>query len=159
LVAAILLPVAAGVVTWYGVRAWQDDRRSAHVAAATRLIEDGARRFDSSAWRQAARARLASLGISAQVLAAGNHRKGVVFAAGSTPSAESIKSPASSPKTLKLPPGYFGTLGVPGLNSGSRLVAALLAGIGMFVALLTAFSLLARRWVVRPLAALSEGVD
>jgi signal transduction histidine kinase len=161
LVSAILLPVAIGVATWYGVRVWQEDRRSAHVAAATKLIEDGARRFDSPSWRRAARSRLGSLGIGAQVVVAGNHRKGVVFAAGVDASADSLKFPASSQKTraLKLPPGYFGALRVPGLNSSSRWDAALLAGIGTFVALLTAFSLLARRWVVRPLAALSEAAD
>jgi signal transduction histidine kinase len=161
LVAAILLPVAIGVATWYGVRVWQEDRRSAHVAAATKLVEGGVRWFDSPAWRRAARARLDSLGIGAQVVVAGKHRKGIVFAAGFDPSAGSLKSPTSSQKTpaLDLPPGYFGELVVPGLNSSSRWVAALLAGIGTVVVLLTAFSLLARRWVVRPLAALSEAVD
>ena len=161
LVAAILLPVAIGVATWYGVRVWQEDRRSAHVATATKLIEGGVRWFDSPAWRRAARARLDSLGIGAQVAVAGKHRKGIVFAAGFDPSAGSVKSPTSSQKTpaLKLPPGYFGELLVPGLNGSSRWVAALLAAIGTVVALLTAFSLLARRWIVRPLAALSEAVD
>ncbi len=161
LVAAILLPVAVGVATWYGVRVWQDDRRSAHVAAATKLIEGGVRWFDSPAWRRTARARLDSLGIGAQVVVAGKHRKGIVFAAGFDPSAGSVKSPANSQKTpaLRLPPGYFGELLVPGLNGSSRWIAALLAAIGTVVALLTAFSLLARRWVVRPLAALSEAVD
>jgi signal transduction histidine kinase len=161
LVAGVVLPVAVGVATWYGVRHWQDDRRSAHVAAATKLIEGGARWFDSPAWRRTARARLDSLGIGAQVVVAGKHRKGIVFAAGLDPSAGSVKSPTSSQKTpaLKLPPGYFGELLVPGLNGSSRWLAALLAGIATFVALLTAFSLLARRWVVRPLAALSEAVD
>jgi signal transduction histidine kinase len=161
LVAAILLPVAIGVATWYGVRVWQDDRRSAHVAAATKLIEGGVRWFDSPAWRRAARGRLDSLGIGAQVVVAGKHRKGIVFAAGFDASADSVKSPTSSQKTpaLELPPGYFGELLVPGLNNSSRWVAALLAGIGTVVVLLTAFSLLARRWVVRPLAALSEAVD
>jgi signal transduction histidine kinase len=161
LVAGILLPVAVGVATWYGVRVWQDDRRSAHVAAATKLIEGGVRRFDSPAWRRAARARLASLGIGAQVVVAGNHRKGVVFTAGFDSSAGSVKSPANSQKTpaLELPPGYFGALLVPGLNGSSRWIAALLAALATVVALLTAFSLLARRWVVRPLAALSEAVD
>ena len=161
LIAAILLPVATGVATWYAVRVWQEDRRSAHVAAATKLIEDGVGRFGSPAWRRAARARLDSLGIGAQVAAAGNHRKGVVFAAGVDPSAGSLKSPTSSRKSpaLDLPPGYFGELLVPGLNSSSRWVAALLAAIGTFVALLAAFSLLARRWVVRPLVALGDEVD
>jgi signal transduction histidine kinase len=161
LVAAILLPVAVGVATWYGVRVWQDDRRSAHVAAATKLIEGGVRWFDSPAWRRTARARLDSLGIGAQVVVAGKHRKGIVFADGFDPSAGSVKSPTSSQKTpaLRLPPGYFGELRVPGLNGSSRWIAALLAAIGTVVALLTAFSLLARRWVVRPLAALSEAVD
>jgi signal transduction histidine kinase len=161
LVAAILLPVAIGAVTWYGVRAWQEDRRSAHVAAATQLIDDGVRRFDSPAWSRTARARLDSLGIGAQVVAAGEHRKGIVFAAGFDASARSLKAPTSSQKTpaLDLPPGYFGELVVPGLNNSSRWVAALLAGIGTVVVLLSAFSLLARRWVVRPLAALSEAVD
>jgi signal transduction histidine kinase len=161
LVAGVVLPVAVGVATWYGVRHWQDDRRSAHVAAATKLIEGGARWFDSPAWRRTARARLDSLGIGAQVVVAGKHRKGIVFAAGSDASAGSVKSPTSSQKTpaLRLPAGYFGELLVPGLNGSSRWLAALLAGIGTFVALLMAFSLLARRWVVRPLAALSEAVD
>jgi signal transduction histidine kinase len=161
LVAGVLLPVAIGVATWLGVRSWQEARRSAHVAAATKLIEDGAGRFDSPAWQRAARDRLHSLGIGAQVVFAGAHTKGVVFATGLDPSAESLKSPESSQKTpaLKLPPGYFADFVVPGLNSSSRWVAALLAGIGTFVALLTAFSLLARGWVVRPLAALSEAVD
>jgi signal transduction histidine kinase len=161
LVAAILLPVAVGVATWYGVRVWQDDRRSAHVAAATKLIEGGVRWFSSPAWRRTARARLDSLGIGAQVVVAGKHRKGIVFATGFDPSAGSVKSPTSSQKTpaLRLPPGYFGELLVPALNSSSRWIAALLAAIGTVVALLTAFSLLARRWVVRPLAALSEAVD
>lgn len=161
LVAGVLLPVAIGAATWFGVRHWQEDRRSAHVAAATRLIEDGVRRFDSPAWRRAARGRLNSLGIGAQVVAAGEHRKGIVFAAGFDASARSLKSPSNSRKTpaLDLPPGYFGELLVPGLNNSSRWVAALLAGIGTVVVLLTAFSLLARRWVVRPLAALGEAVD
>ncbi len=160
-VAAILLPVAIGVVTWYGVRVWQEGRRSAHFAAATKLIEDGVGRFDSPAWRRAARARLDSLGIGAQVVVAGRHRKGIVFAAGFDASAGSLKSPTSSRKTpaLELPPGYFGELLVPGLNGSSRWLAALLAAIGTVVVLLTAFSLLARRWVVRPLAVLSEAVD
>jgi signal transduction histidine kinase len=153
--------VAIGAATWYGVRHWQEDRRSAHVAAATKLIEDGARWFDSPAWRRKTRARLDSLGIGAQVVVAGRHRKGIVFAAGFHASAGSLKSPTSSQKTpaLDLPPGYFGELLIPGLNSSSRWVAALLAGIGTVVVLLTAFSLLAGRWVVRPLAALSEVVD
>jgi signal transduction histidine kinase len=161
LVAAILLPVTIGVATWYGVRVWQDDRRSAHVAAATKLIEGGVRWFDSPAWRRAARARLDSLGVGAQVVVAGRHRKGIVFAAGFDASTGSVKSPTNSQKTpaLRLPPGYFGELLVPGLNNSSRWVAALLAGIGTVVVLLTVFSLLARRWVVRPLAALSEAVD
>jgi signal transduction histidine kinase len=161
LVAAILLPVAVGVATWNGVRVWQDDRRSAHVAAATKVIEGGVRWFDSPAWRRTARARLDSLGIGAQVVVAGKHRKGIVFAAGFDPSGGSVKFPTSSQKTpaLRLPPGYFGELLVPGLNGSSRWIAALLAAIGTVVALLTAFSLLARRWVVRPLAALSEAVD
>jgi signal transduction histidine kinase len=161
LVAAILLPVTIGVATWYGVRVWQDDRRSAHVAAATNLIEGGVRWFDSPAWRRTARARLDSLGVGAQVVVAGKHRKGIVFAVGFDASAGSVKSPTNSQKTpaLKLPAGYFGELLVPGLNNSSRWVAALLAGIGTVVLLLTAFSLLARRWVVRPLAALSEAVD
>jgi hypothetical protein len=161
LVAAILLPLTLGTAMWFGVRHWQDDRRSAHVAAATKLIEDGVGRFDSPAWRRSARARLDSLGIGAQVVVARPGTKGVVFTAGSGASAETLKSPAGSRKTpaLKLPRGYFAALVVPGLNGSSRWLAALLAAIGTFVALLTAFSLLARRWVVRPLAALSEAVD
>jgi signal transduction histidine kinase len=160
-VAAILLPLTLGTAMWFGVRHWQDDRRSAHVAAATKLIEDGVGRFDSPAWRRSARARLDSLGIGAQVVVARPGTKGVVFTAGSGTSAETLKSPAGSRKTpaLKLPRGYFAALVVPGLNGSSRWLAALLAAIGTFVALLTAFSLLARRWVVRPLAALSEAVD
>jgi signal transduction histidine kinase len=161
LVAAILLPVAIGTATWYGVRQWQDDRRSAHVAAARKLIEDGVGRFDSPARRRAARARLDSLGIGAQIAVARPGTKGVVFTAGSGASTEELKSPAGSRKTpaLELPGGYFATLVVPGLNGSSRWLAALLATIGTFVALLAAFSLLARRWVVRPLTALSEAVD
>ena len=160
LVAGVLLPVAIGAATWFGVRQWQQDRRSAHVAAASKLIVDGVGRFDSPAWRRPARGRLDSLGIGARVVVAGNHRKGVIFAAGFGPSAENLKSPASSRELhLDLAPGYFADLLVPRLNSSSRWVAALLAAIGTFVALLTAFSLLARRWVVRPLAALSGAVD
>jgi signal transduction histidine kinase len=160
LVAGVLLPVAIGAATWFGVRQWQQDRRSAHVAGATKLIEAGVGRFDSPAWRRAARGRLDSLGIGARVVVAGNHRKGVVFAAGFGPSDEKLKSPASS-RDLHLDPapGYFADLLVPRLNSSSRWVAALLAAMGTFVALLTAFSLLARRWVVGPLAALSGAVD
>ncbi len=161
LVAAILLPVAIGAATWYGVRQWQEDQRSAHVATARKLIEDGLGRFDSPAWRRTARARLDSLGIGAQVAVARPGTKGVVFTAGSGASAEELKSPAGSRKSpaLELPRGYFATLVVPGLNGSSRWLAALLAAIGTFVAVLTAFSLLARRWVVRPLIALSEAVD
>jgi signal transduction histidine kinase len=161
LVAGGLLPVAIGVTTWFGVRQWQEERRSAHVAAATKLIEHGVGRFDSPAWRRGARARLDSLRIGAQVVVARPGTKGVVFTAGSGASAETLKSPAGSRKTpaLKLPRGYFAALVVPGLNGSSRWLAALLAAIGTFVALLAAFSLLARRWVVRPLGALSEAVD
>ena len=161
LVAAILLPVAIGVATWYGVRVWQDDRRSAHVAAARKLIEDGVGRFDSPAWRRTARARLDSLGIGAQVVVARPGTKGVVFTAGSGASAATLKSSAGAADNprLELPQGYFAALVATGLNNSSRWVAALLAAIGTFVALLTAFSLLARRWVVRPLAALSDAVD
>jgi signal transduction histidine kinase len=160
LVAGVLVPVAIGAATWYGVRHWQKDRRSAHVATATKLIEDGVGRFDSPAWRRTARVRLASLGIGARVGVAGNHRKGVVFTAGFGASAERLKSPPSRREmALELPQGYFADLLVPGLNRSSRWVAALLAAIGTFVALLTVFSLLARRWVVQPLAALSEAVD
>jgi signal transduction histidine kinase len=158
LVAAVVLPLAIGAATWFGVRHWQKDQRSAHVTAARKLIEDGVGRFDSPAWRRSARGRLDSLGIGAQVVVAGN--QGVVFTAGFAASAETLKSPASSRElALELPAGYFADLHVPGLNSSSRWVAALVAAIGTFVALLTAFSLLARRWVVRPLAGLSEAVD
>jgi signal transduction histidine kinase len=160
LVAGVLLPVAIGVVTWFGVRHWQQDRRTAHIAAARKLIEDGVGRFDSPAWRRTARGRLDSLGIGARVGVAGNQRKGVVFTAGSGASAENLKSPSSArERDLQLPQAYFATLFVPALNSSSRWVAALLAAIGTFVVLLMAFSLLVRRWVVRPLAALSEAAD
>ena len=161
LVAAVLLPVAIGTATWFGVRTWQDDRRNAHVAAATKLIEDGVGRFDSPAWQRMARGRLDSLGIGAQVVFAGAHTKSAVFTSGFGLPADRIKFPPRSAKTpaLELPPGYFGTLQVPGLNSGSRWDAALLAGIATFLVLLAAFSLLTRRWVVRPLAALGEAVD
>jgi signal transduction histidine kinase len=160
LVAGVLLPVAIGAATWFGVRHWQKDRRSAHVAAATKLIQDGVGRFDSPAWRRTARARLDSLEIGARIAVARPGTKGVVFTGGFNASAKKLKS-LSSPDTpaLKLPQGYFAALAVPGLNGSSRWVAALLAGIGTVVVLLTAFSLLARRWVVRPLAALSEAVD
>jgi mannose-6-phosphate isomerase-like protein (cupin superfamily) len=67
LLAAVLLPLAIGAATWFGVRQWQQDRRSAHVAAATKLIEDGVGRFDSPAWRRNARRRLDTLGIGAQI--------------------------------------------------------------------------------------------
>jgi signal transduction histidine kinase len=156
LLAGVLLPVAIGAATWFGVRHWQKDRRSAHVATATKLIEDGVGRFDSPAWRRTARARLDSLDIGAQIIVARPGTKGVVFDA----SAKKLQSHASQDTlALKLPPSYFANLAIPGLNGSSRWVAALLAGIGTLVALLAAFSLLARRWVVRPLAALSEAVD
>jgi signal transduction histidine kinase len=159
LVAGILLPVAIGAATWFGVRHWQENRRSAHVVAATKLIEDGVGRFDSPAWRRTARARLDSLGIGAQVgVARPGITKGVIFTGGL---AQKLKSLADSRDALaiKLPSGYFAQLVVPGSNRSSRSVAALLASIGTFVALLTAFSLLVRRSVVRPLVALSDAVD
>jgi signal transduction histidine kinase len=156
LVAGVLLPVAIGAATWFGVREWQKDRRSAHVAAARKLIEDGVGRFDAPAWRRSARARLDSFGIGAQVVVARPGMKGIVFDA-SAKKLKSLDSPGAL--ALKLPQAYFASLAIPGLNGSSRWVAALLAGIGTLVALLTAFSLLARRWVVRPLAALSEAVE
>jgi signal transduction histidine kinase len=161
LVAAVVLPLAIGVATWFGVRRWQGDQRSAHLTAASKLIEDGVGRFDSPTWRRTARARLDSLGIGAQVLVARPGTKGVVFTAGSGASAATLKSTAGSADKprLELPQGYFASLVVPGLNGSSRWVAALLAAIGTFVALLTALSLLARRWIVRPLAGLSGAVD
>jgi signal transduction histidine kinase len=161
LVAAVLLPVAIGAATWFGVRHWQVGQRSAHVAAATRLLEDGVGRFDSPAWRRTARARLGSVGIGVQVVYARPGSKGVAFTLGLAASGVSLKSPGLSRDAprLALPHGYFATLLVPGLNGSSRWVAALLAAIAMFVALLTAFSLLVRGWVVRPLAALSGAVD
>jgi signal transduction histidine kinase len=74
--------------------------------------------------------------------------------------AEKLKSADSrDAPTLELGSGYFANLAVPGLNRSSRSVAALLAAIGAFVALLIAFSLLVRRSVVRPLVALGEAVD
>jgi signal transduction histidine kinase len=156
LVAVVLLPVTIGASTWFGVRHWQEDRRRAHVAAATKLIEDGVGRFHSSAWRRTARARLDSFEIGAQIVVARPGKKGVVFDA----SAKKLGSRASKDTvTLKLPPGYFAALAIPGLNGSSRWVAALLAGIGTLMVLLTAFSLLARRWLVRPLVALSEAVE
>jgi signal transduction histidine kinase len=160
LLAAVLLPVAIGAGTWFGVRHWQQDRRSAHVAAARKLIEDGVGRFDSPAWRRTARGRLDSLRIGARIAVARPGAKGIVFTGGFDASAKKLKS-LDSPDALalELPRGYFADLAVPGLNGSSRWVAALLAGIGTVVALLTAFSLLARRWVVRPLAALSDAVD
>jgi signal transduction histidine kinase len=153
--------VAIGAATWFGVRHWQKDRRSAHVAAATKPIESGVGRFDSPAWRRKSRGRLDSLGVGAEVVVARPGTKRVVFTAGSDASAGKLESSARSRDTLalKLPSGYFATLVVPGLNSSSRWVAALLAGIGTVVALLTAFSLLTRRLVVLPLAALSEAVE
>src|SRR6266536_1531000 len=62
------------------------------------------------------------------------------------------------------PPALASTRSESALRSPSRVriqraSSSLLAGIGTFVALLAAFSLLARRWVVRPLTALSEAVD
>jgi signal transduction histidine kinase len=161
LAAAVVLPPAIGAATWFGVRRWQEDQRSAHIAAATKLIQDGVGRFDSPAWRRSARARLGSLGIGAQVAVARPGTKGVVFTAGFGASAATLGSPAGSADkpSLELSQGYSAALVAPGLNSGSRWVAALLAAIGTFVALLAAFSLLARRWVVRPLAALSGAVD
>ena len=157
LVAGLLVPVAIGAATWFGVRLWQQDQRGAHVAAAKKLIEGGVGRFDSPSWRRTARSRLDSLGTGAQVAVARPGVKGVVFTTLFDASSESRKSAFRS-RDLTLPHGYFAALVVPGLNSSSRWVAALLAGIGTILALLTAFSLLARQWVVRPLAALSEAV-
>jgi signal transduction histidine kinase len=154
LAAGVLLPVAVGVVTWFGVRDWQADRRSAHVAAAKGLIENGVGRFDSPSWRRAARRRLDSLGIGAQVVVAHPGAKGVAFTGGLAEKPNSRDGPR-----VKLPQGYFASLVVPGLNRSSRSVAALLAGIATAVALLMVFSLLVRRWVVRPLATMSEAVD
>jgi signal transduction histidine kinase len=160
LVAVVVLPPAIGAATWFGVRHWQEERLSAHVAAATKLLEGGVGRFDSPGWRRTARARLDSLGIGAQVVVARpGITKGIAFTSGVDPSARKLKSQGSSREALKLPQGYFAALAVPGLNGSSRWVAALVAGIGTVVALLAVFSLLARRWVVRPLAALSEAVD
>jgi signal transduction histidine kinase len=161
LVAGVVLPLAIGAATWFGVRRWEEDQRSAHVAAARKLIEDGVGRFDSSAWRRAARARLDSLGVGAQVIVARPGTKGVVFTAGFDAPAATLKTSSGSAHKphLELPQGYFGALVAHGLDRSSRWVAALLAAIGTFVALLTTFSLLARRWVVRPLGALSSAVD
>jgi signal transduction histidine kinase len=161
LVSAVVLPLATGAATWFGVRQWQKDQRSAHVAAARKLIEGGVGRFDSPAWRRTARRRLDSLGVGARVGVARPGTKGVVFTAGSGASAATLNSATGSAEKppLELPQGYVAALVAPELNSSSRWVAALLAAIETFVALLTAFSLLARRWVVRPLAALSGAVD
>ncbi len=157
LVAAVVLPLAIGAATWFGVRQWQRDQRSAHVRAAKTLIEDGVGRFDSPAWRRTARGRLDSLGIGAQVVVARPGAKGVVFTAGARASAAALDSPDKP--SFELPQGYVAAFVAPGLNGSSRWVASLLAAIGTFVALLTAFSLLARLWIVQPLAALSGAVD
>jgi signal transduction histidine kinase len=58
-----------------------------------------------------------------------------------------------------LPQGYVADVVASGLNDSSRWFAVLLAAIVTFMALLMAFSLLAQRWVVWPLAALSGAVD
>ena len=149
LVAAVVLPLAIGAATWFGVRQWQKDQRSAHVADARKLIRDGVGRFDSPAWRRTARRRLDSLGIGAQVVVARPGAKGVVFTGGLAEKLKSVAGSGNKPP-LGLPRGYFAALVVPGLNRASRTVAALLAGIAAAVALLTAFSFLVRRWVVRP---------
>jgi signal transduction histidine kinase len=167
LLAGVVFPLLAGVGTWFAVERWQTDRRAAHVRAAEQLLRGGRGHYEEADWRRSADARFRSLGIGLFLGRADPYRKSLAYTS-SNVSAEDLKRKLARAKTestseeLKLPSGravYVATLLVPPLNKTTRLLAALLAGIGVLGVVLAVLSLLVGRWIVRPLRRLNEYVE
>jgi signal transduction histidine kinase len=167
LLAGVVLPLLVGVGTWFAVERWQSDRRAAHVRTAERLLHGGRGRYDEAAWRRSVDERFRSLGIGLLLARADPYRKSLVYTAGNV-DAQALKRKLARAKAeptteeLKLPSGgavYVATLLVPPLNRTTRLLAALLAGIGVLGVVLAVLSLLVGRWIVRPLRRLNEYVE
>src|SRR5262249_38239053 len=163
LLAGVLLPVLVGVGTWFAVERWQIDKRAAHVRAAEQLLDRGRNHFEDAAWRRSADAQFGSWGIGLFLGRAEPGKKSVAYTTGNL-GAENLKKALARGKAdytteeLELPSReavYVATLLIPTLNKTTRLLAALLAGIGVVLVLL---SLLIGRWIVGPLRRLNDYV-
>jgi signal transduction histidine kinase len=111
---------------------------------------------------------LPAWGIGLYLGAAGRHEKALIYATSNISPVELKKQLSGAPKAnyttedLTLPSRdvvYNATLLIPPLNKTTRLLAALLAGIGVLGAVLVLLSLLVGRWLVRPLRRLNEYVE
>ena len=167
LLAGVFLPLLVGIGTWFGVERWQIDQRAAHVRAAEQLLRGGQDHFEEAAWRRSADAKFGSWGIGLFLGRAEPYEKSLAYTTGNV-GPEDLKKALASGKPgytteeLKLPSGdtiYVATLLIPPLNKTTRLLAALLAGIGVLGVVLALLSLLVGRWIVGPLRRLNEYVE
>lgn len=164
LVAAIAVPLLAGIGTWYGVAAWQAGQRAAKIDTARRLLLAGAGRYELPQWQRATTHRLARLGVGVQIVQPGAGKRSVYTSGSETAALQAAPPKSLSPLglTSDLPAergGYVVMVFAPPLDAGSRLVASLLVGIASFAVLLGAGALLLRRWLVAPLVVLGRHLD
>jgi signal transduction histidine kinase len=167
LLAGVLLPLAVGLGTWFAVERWQSDQRAAHIREAEQLLRRGRGHFEEVDWQRSADARFRSLGIGLFLSRASPYRKSLAYTTGNVDPTDLKRELAGrkadyTAKELKLPARdgiYVATLLLPPLNTTTRLLAALLAGIGVLGAVLAAVSLLIGRWIVRPLRRLNEYLE
>ena len=166
LLAGVLLPVLVGVGSWFAVQRWQVDQRAAHVRAAEQLLHRNRNRFEDASWRRSADAQFGSWGIGLFLGRAALDQKSLAYTTGNL-GAENLKKALArgkadyATKELKLPSRdavYVATLLIPPLNKTTRLLAALLAGLGVLGVVLVLLTLLVGRWVVAPLRRLNDYV-
>src|SRR5262249_38478716 len=98
LLAGIVLPLLAGLGTWFAVERWQIDQRAANVRAAGQLLREGRGRFEEPGWRRSADARFGSWGIGLFLGRAEPNRKSLAYTT-SNVRAQDLKEALASGKT------------------------------------------------------------
>jgi signal transduction histidine kinase len=143
--------------------------RDHRLATAAAYVEHGATRAESEQWKQGLTAKLAALGLSAQLTLASPTSKRSIYASTETPHATK-QSPRESvggqPTATYILPVAMGSsqrlrliLFAPPLDRSLRLLAALACGLAALLAGAALLLWTARRWLVAPLRHLSAQVD
>jgi signal transduction histidine kinase len=174
LAVVVAAPALAGLATWFAAGRWQQGREHARENRAVAMLRTAT--LDTAAQRADVAARLASLGVEAQIgpslpeakTAAGLSAdvaakvalagKPLVVTAG-LQSADFKAGVAGYRQATVVLPNVTGVLWVRRENAATRWAVALGAGL---VALVAAFALvfvLLRRWVLRPLARLADDAE
>jgi signal transduction histidine kinase len=158
----VLLPAAAGAGGWIVAGRVQASSEHSRELAAIEVLTSA--RPDDPAWRSAAIARLARLGIAAQLSRAPKaiqEKQGAVAPLLVTPGFKNGLGPlVGRYKQIQLRiERLWATLLVPEASTSTRWEAALGTGLAVLIATMLSAIAAARRWIARPLARLATAAE